>query len=111
MRLPRMTTRRWMIAVAVASLVMASGRLLWLSSVYRKAALVQAAYENVARTLQTFGMEMEIEPESGAIKAQRAADASVNQKTAEYRAALKRKYERAARFPWLPVEPDPPAPR
>ena len=111
MRLSRMTTRRWLIAVAVASLVMASGRLLWLSSVYRKAALVHAAYENVARTLQTLGMEMEIEPESGAINAQRAADASVNQKAAESHAARKRKYERAARFPWLPVEPDPPAPR
>ena len=29
---------------------------------------------------------------------------------ADYQAALKTKYERAARYPWLPVEPDPPAP-
>lgn len=26
----------------------------------------------------------------------------------EYHRRLKRKYERAARYPWLPVEPDPP---
>lgn len=29
---------------------------------------------------------------------------------AEYHAGLRRKYERAARYPWLRVEPDPPAP-
>ena len=28
----------------------------------------------------------------------------------EYYAKLKEKYEQAARFPWLPVEPDPPLP-
>jgi hypothetical protein len=29
---------------------------------------------------------------------------------AAYDAVLARKYERAARYPWLPVEPDPPQP-
>ena len=29
---------------------------------------------------------------------------------AAYDAALARKYQRAARYPWLPVEPDPPQP-
>jgi hypothetical protein len=29
---------------------------------------------------------------------------------ADYYAALARKHERAARYPWLPVEPDPPMP-
>ena len=28
----------------------------------------------------------------------------------EYNAARVRKYRRAARYPWLPVEPDPPEP-
>jgi hypothetical protein len=28
-----------------------------------------------------------------------------------YNNAMRRKYERAAHFPWLPVEPDPPPPR
>jgi hypothetical protein len=32
-------------------------------------------------------------------------------KRATYHAALRRKYERAARYPWLPVEPDPPEPQ
>jgi hypothetical protein len=30
---------------------------------------------------------------------------------ASYFAGLRAKYERAARFPWLPVEPDPPEPK
>lgn len=29
---------------------------------------------------------------------------------ADYHACLREKYERAARYPWLPVEPDPPEP-
>jgi hypothetical protein len=29
---------------------------------------------------------------------------------ADHHASLARKYERAARYPWLPVEPDPPEP-
>jgi hypothetical protein len=109
-----------LIAVAIAALLMSGGRLLWLSSVYRKVALAHAAYENLARTLQSavendgkadrelliaFGVK--VEPESEAVTAQRAADARMNQKTAEYHAALKRKYERAAVRPWMPIDPDP----
>jgi hypothetical protein len=30
---------------------------------------------------------------------------------ADYHAKLRKKYERAARYPWLPVEPDPPEPQ
>jgi hypothetical protein len=31
-----------------------------------------------------------------------------SQKQADYHGRLRRKYERAARYPWLPVAPDPP---
>lgn len=34
----------------------------------------------------------------------------VYRKSAEYHAAMKAKYARLARHPWLPVEPDPPEP-
>jgi hypothetical protein len=50
---------------------------------------------------------MKGEPESEAVKAKRAAGARVNQRTAEYHAALKRKYEKADSRPWIPVAPDP----
>jgi hypothetical protein len=125
MRLPRVrfTIRRIMIVVASVALLMGGLRLLWLRSAYRKAALAHAAYENLARTLQrmvenegkdereleiAFGMKVEPEPEP--VKATRAADARVNRKTAEYHAALRQKYERAAARPWAPIAPDPPPP-
>jgi hypothetical protein len=122
MRLRRMrfTMRRMLIAVASMALLLGGLRLVWLRSVYREAALARAAYENLARTLQemvenegknerelqiAFGVE--VEPESEAVKARRAADARVNRKTAEYHAALKGKYERAASRPWVLLPPDP----
>ena len=36
---------------------------------------------------------------------------AVPRQRAIYHAALRRKYERAARYPWLPVPPDPPEPK
>jgi hypothetical protein len=125
MRQPRVrfTVRGMLIAVASVALLMGGLRLLWLRSVYRKAALAHAAYENLARTLQRMvendGQEereleiafgMKVEPQSEAVKAKRAADARMNQETAEYHAALKHKYERAASRPWVPIAPDPPPP-
>jgi hypothetical protein len=124
-RLPRVrfTVRGMMIAVASVALFMGGLRLLWVRSVYRKAAIAHAAYENLARTLQTmvenegenerellaaFGMK--VEPESEAVKAKRSADARVNLRAAEYHAALKHKYEKAASRPWAPIAPDPPPP-
>jgi hypothetical protein len=119
----RFTVRQMLIAVASVGLLMAGLRLLWLRSVYREAARFHAAYENLARTLQemvenegknerelliAFGVE--VKPESEAVKARRTADARVNRKTAEYHAALKHKYERAASRPWVPIPPDPPLP-
>jgi hypothetical protein len=52
------------------------------------------------------------QPEGGrrAETARHRADAADYARKAEYREALVRKYETAARFPWLPVAPDPPEP-
>ena len=86
MRLPRIrfTVRAMLIAVASFALLMGGLRLLWLRSVYRKAALAHGAYENLARTMQrmvenegkdereleiAFGMK--VEPESEAVKSAR----------------------------------------
>ena len=125
MRLPRVQfkMRGMLIAVASVALLMGGLRLLWLRSVYRKMAVAHAAYENLARTLQRMvenegkdERELEIafgilvEPESEAIKAKRAADAGLNQRTAEYHFALRHKYETAASRPWVPIAPDPPLP-
>jgi hypothetical protein len=42
-------------------------------------------------------------------KAEEVAHSSWERKI-DYHANLRRKYERAARYPWLPVAPDPPEP-
>jgi hypothetical protein len=125
MRPPRVQFKMRGMLAAVASLALLMGglRLLWLSSVYRKAAAAHVAHERLARILQkivedegkderdlkiAFGVR--IEPESEAVKAKRVADARLNQRTAEYHAALGRKYEIAASRPWIPIAPDPPPP-
>jgi hypothetical protein len=51
-----------------------------------------------------------VDPESQAVKAERVADRRLNQKTAEYHATSKHKYERAASRPWVPIASDPPPP-
>jgi hypothetical protein len=51
------------------------------------------------------------ELENAKQKAARSREAAADCATKAARcAALARKYERAARYPWLPVEPDPPEP-
>jgi hypothetical protein len=125
MRLPRVQfkMRGMLIAVASVALLMGGLRLFRLRSVYQKAAVAHLAHENLARTLQSFvenegknereleiAFGMRVEQESEAVKAKRAADSRLNQRTAEYHAALKHKYERAASRPWVPIAPDPPPP-
>ena len=91
MRLPRMTTRWWMVAVVGVFLTVAR-------SVYlqRQLALRQrAAYHEKIERLVTDTS---------------AAQVPVNAAIRDRHARLKEKYWRAARYPWLPVEPDPPEP-
>lgn len=128
MRLPRMTTRRWMVAVAVVASILSAEvtRRRWVD--FRKRARDNDAAEtfdrfllaggSVARPLKDGraeliraprivrwnGMELERPPTPG-------YDAESLRRRAEYHARLKEKYRRAAAFPWLLVEPDPPEPK
>ena len=79
MRLPRMTTRRWMIVVAVAALLTGWFVLARRSAHYRREAL----YHSWA-----------------------AARAASREHDYHYR--LVKKYKRAAYRPWFPLDPDPP---
>jgi hypothetical protein len=125
MRLPQLQfkLRGMLIAVASVALLMGGLRLLWLRSAYRKAAVAHLVLEKVARTLQRIvenegkdereaqiDLGMRVEPESEPVLARRAGDARLHQRTAEYHAALRQKYERAASRPWVPIAPDPPPP-
>ncbi|WP_435016358.1 hypothetical protein TA3x_003923 [Tundrisphaera sp. TA3] len=96
MKLPhvRFTVRRMMVAVAMASVVFAlAASLLRRSSEFRRrATLHRLAYAK-------------IHPNTGAFPDLYLSDKEL------HHIDLATKYERAARYPWLPIEPDPPEPK
>ena len=85
MRLPRMTTRRWIIAVAVTGLSLGTYRMLRRIEDFRMDCAVQMLIHDLGPDFK-------------------------NPRKAAYHAAMLRKWERACNYPWLPVEPDPPGP-
>jgi hypothetical protein len=137
MRLPRMTTRRWMAAVAIVAVAIGGEMMRRRSVSYRGQANRYALAEAKVRTwgknsdqrtaehkkhlrkVQSFA-----ESGGGAFRASwksfidsatrsvtlASEEAERFHRLAAHYAALRMKYERAARYPWLPVEPDPPKP-
>jgi hypothetical protein len=123
MRIPRMryTMKRMMLAVAVLALIMGGLRIVWLRDGYRKAAAYYASLEKLHRESRRFvedggRAEEELalafgEKVSGEDKKQQSTEVRGWQRLSDYCAALRRKYERAAARPWIPVDPDPPPPQ
>jgi hypothetical protein len=99
MRLPRITIRRMMIVVALAGIALG----LW----------------TIKRRQEEF---RELAGRHGYFAGMMGLDAWESREAGDHQRALNReekqaihqrlqiKYARAARYPWLPVEPDPPAP-
>ena len=114
MPLPRMTTRRWMVAVAIVALLISGGlRLkqrrdyfLSLARSHERKMPSSTAEGKALRSL--FGSTSRMSGEA-IMLLRRDFDRMMDR--ADHHAALVRKYRRAARYPWLPVEPDPPEPR
>jgi hypothetical protein len=94
MRLPRMTTRRWMIAVAIVGLILGA------VSTHRSFRLWNTADAHWERSLSFRVVGTNQHP-----------DLSRRHRRYEYHLWLAVKYAEAARYPWLPVEPDPPEPK
>lgn len=114
MRLPRMTTRRWMIAVAAVAILIQIVRLSATSydrwqSAYSHQLFADTMRTNVDAIRRWIARSSSQGAPSAAIAEEKAALAR-DQEWAEYCAGLATKYRRAARYPWLPVEPDPPPP-
>jgi len=119
MRLPRVqfTINRVMLAVAVVALIIGGSRIVLLRDSYQKAAAHFAITENLYRSLQRFAVEQGTAEEELALafgekvsvenRKQRAAEVRAFQQQIEYYAALRRKYQRSAARPWVPVDPDP----
>jgi hypothetical protein len=89
-----------MALVAIAALIMAGAVLVTRSSGFRAVAEEQADSEMVSLEYADDARGERGEPQRVARGEQMAA----------YHHELRIKYERAARYPWLPVEPDPPPP-
>jgi hypothetical protein len=106
MRLPRMTTRRWMAAVAVVAFAIAAGQMWRRSIEYAGRARRYAMTERYLR--ETEAIVSKIKPSDRPFGAH-TPRVGLPVMIAHF-ADLRRKYEHAARYPWVPVEPDPPAP-
>ncbi len=106
MRLPRMTTRRWMVVVAVLALILAArtevGRLLNLRQHHLAMAGLYGKWEMDYDRWRSRYLER---MPSGAESSPRLRR---TEQILSYCAQMREKYERAARYPWLPIEPDQP---
>jgi hypothetical protein len=123
MRLPRMTTRRWMVAVAVVAFLIA-GTIevprLW--NVRRNyLALAEWYGDRETRLHENTQMRFLLERARRRSAEESASVPSEVEKRIQDRIArmdemgtyygqIRAKYERGARYPWLPLEPDPPMP-
>jgi hypothetical protein len=95
MRLPRMTTRRWMVAVLLA------GSMLGL----------HAALERRRARFDRLAVEHNMRSAGLRARVRAGGNSSVKQAATEnYHFRMAEKYRHAARCPWLPVEPGPPEP-
>jgi hypothetical protein len=105
MRLPRSTTRRLMVLVPLVALSLCVARLYQLRIAYQGLAASHAAEERRYRDRETWAIRMSRKgyvPETQVATSRMSADSH---------AALRRKYERAALSPWLPIPPDSAPPR
>jgi hypothetical protein len=97
-RLPWMTTRRWMIAVATAAPVLGAKRLADRRAYFLMRAEVEADRANdYANCLPCLNEEYDVP--------------GMYEKLRDHYLGLARKYRLAANRPWLPVEPDPEGPK
>jgi hypothetical protein len=105
-----MTTRRWMIAVAIVAIGLGA----WILGARSRAYAVQAGNHGYREFMCRLAIRAyEANPRGVTVSGPEPVEVIIDRSrrlTGHY-AALKRKYERAASRPWLPVAPDPPEPK
>src|SRR5437899_845604 len=102
MRLPRMTTRRWMVAVAVVALACATTVLV----MDRKKRFTRISWEHAGAFPPLSFVDLIVATES-----ERERLGAWGQRVTAWHKEMAQKYHYASRHPWLPVEPDPPEPK
>jgi hypothetical protein len=117
MRLPRITTRRWMIAVAVVAAGLGAWDLTRRRQRYveRASTMAEKEYGSEITILVTSGADVNpchilIPDGFNPLAAPLPADLVSLRDRFLYFQRMRTKYEYAARHPWLLVEPDPPEP-
>ncbi len=102
MRLPRMTTRRWMVVVAVVGIL--SG----ISVTIMRLNDLKTEYLRKARRYKLANLAFDDVYEPGLpLSPEQVRRIEYGEAMTHYNGELSRKYERAASRPWVPVEPDP----
>jgi hypothetical protein len=103
-QVPRMTTRRWMIAVSAIGIILKLQRDLRALITARREALSQRSYLNLAKLAEhTYCLHDDEQPTT--------PQEILRRKKQRYYYQLIMKYDYASRHPWLPVAPDPPEPK
>ncbi len=125
MRRPRMTISRWMTAVAIVAIALGVDRMVRRAGRMRTRAAFHGreerqATEALSRPGAIRGVAADLVHhrhrwDLGGARFEETNELfdemfASEQRRADYHGAMRRKYERAARYPWLPVEPDPPEP-
>jgi hypothetical protein len=119
MRLPRMTTRRWMIAVAVVATSVWGWEITCRAYAYRSLAayfqqrewIATAAVCIEAGAAQYKGCDFTIPDDFDPATAHLRSDHERYRRLFFHYRRMRQKYEHVARYPWLPVQPDPPEPK
>ncbi len=112
---PRMTTRRWMLAIAILAIILSAsieiprllilrGQYLALSAHYRS---MEARYDRAIEDRQEITRYAVWQP-----RGPEPSPARLDQmkRFASYYSSLRAKYEHAARVPWQPIGADPAPP-
>ena len=105
-RLSRMTIRRLMFVVVVIALSLEAFRLFQRSQHY--GAIAESHAQRLQLTLQA--LKVLAEGQAKLPPAEVQSMTIEEERRAQYFLSLTDKYERAARFPWISVDPDPPPP-
>jgi hypothetical protein len=103
MRLPRMTTRRWILAVAVVAVLFAveADRRCWPGR--RRFRAMQAERHAVMCLWASVGLS-----DDGVVL---GGPEAVDESRAQYHRRMELRWKQAEARPWLPVGPDPPVPK
>jgi hypothetical protein len=108
MRLPRYRLHTFLIAVAVPALDM--GTIVGLARRRESCRRQAAQHRKLSNDARLYAMSIDRRYLLWGPSEPERAEMATYERRGDYHAALQAKYERAARYPWLPVNPDRPEP-